>query len=352
VGFCSYPDDACPSGARFSPNASGDFADACVEPGGGTTSTDGGSNSGESSGEPPVAGELVWERGFASASVRAIAVDGVVVAAGTRLSPSPVPWLVGVTLDGGDAFGPVALEERTTTVAYDVVVAGDAITVAGAGDGAGGLRAWTARFNGAGQLLDETLVDTLASDAFASVVTIAAVGRQADAGWIRWFDGRPDVTEAGVDFTAAASRLDGAVGIVDATGGFRVLTPGGAAELRGISPVAALSTIAFGGDGGFVVGGRSTVAAFDVAGALRWSRDVVGVVRAVAADRVTPDVFVATAEPGAITRLAADGADVWSASPSLETVPVVPTDLAIATSGDLFVSGDAQGTGWVARIDP
>jgi hypothetical protein len=63
-------------------------------------------------------------------------------------------------------------------------------------------------------------------------------------------------------------------------------------------------------------------------------------------------VFVASAEPGAITRLAADGADVWSASPSLDTVPVVPTDLAIATSGDLFVSGDAQGTGWVARIDP
>ncbi|HET6582563.1 MAG TPA: hypothetical protein VFG69_03930, partial [Nannocystaceae bacterium] len=46
VGYCSYPDDDCPSGARFSEHAADELADRCVEQGGATTSASSGGPAG------------------------------------------------------------------------------------------------------------------------------------------------------------------------------------------------------------------------------------------------------------------------------------------------------------------
>ena len=352
VGFCSYPDDGCPSGSRFSPNAADALADACVQPQAMTSSTAGDSGDASESGGvlPPARGEVRWERGFPSVQATAIAVDEIVAIGGTRATDG-VPWIAGLTVDGDDAFGEVALEERASTVLTDIAVVADATTAVGHGPGAGELRAWIARVDAAGQLVDETLIDTLAPERFAGAVPNAAVGQQGDDGWIHWFGGAGDVFAPGFDFIAAAARPDGAVGIVDSNAGFRVLLPGGTELLSGTAPDA-ITAIAFGGDGGFVVGGASTITTYDPAGAVRSSVGIAGTVAAVAADRVTPDVFVATTQPPAIARLDPAGDALWSASPTFEGAPVTPVGLAVDASGDLFVSGDAQGTAWVGKIDP
>jgi hypothetical protein len=370
IGFCSYPDDDCPSGSRFSPNAGGDRAGTCVD------EVAGSSTSGECETGPqcPESGEIAWSRGWSDTDVRAVALalDGdVLTVVGNATGGATGPWLVAVTTAGDDAFGPRVLAERAGMSARAAVGLPDTVAIVGTsvGDGVGGERAVITWVDGVGAIADEQVVDTLAPESFAAVARtgdgIAAVGRQGDDGFIRWVGS--NITEsraAGLDFAGASGRDDGAIGVVGReTAGavWQLLLPGGVLVAESRLDVDELRAIAFGPDGAFVVGGRRAdrpfIARFDANGEPSWTRDLDGdTVAALAVDRETGDPFVAIASAGggALLRVGAED-ERWRLELTWDGAPVQPVALVVATDGDLFVSGTAETTtgaaAWLASVE-
>lgn len=103
-GFCSFPDDACPSGRRYGEHAASAYANACVEPG-----AEPGSSSTAASGTTTVDVGSTSSTGDASSS-----------SAGPTTTPVTATGSTGTDPDGSESGGPMEISLGPLVIADDL----------------------------------------------------------------------------------------------------------------------------------------------------------------------------------------------------------------------------------------
>jgi len=369
VGFCSYPDDACPSGARFSENADAPLAGRCVD-----AQTEGSSDGPPACGDAVVdgdeqcddgnrrdgdgcnadcrpSGETRWSVTVAEGTAAAIASSATMVIAVGHDDDASV--IVAVDAGGAPSWGALVQQgPGATRAARGVAIDGDDIWVVGEEDGPIDPRAWAQRLDATGMVVEPIAFDTPGDDRFVAVVPgPIAGGATLDGAWLRGLgDSTFEHLVPAVELRALTGRDDGVVAALlvgDPT--VRVFAPGGALAATFPVTLPAAETIALARDGDVVIADPVTVVRTGVDGTLRWSASFAADVRIASVLEHEGDVRVAgtrgadgDARPW-IARLAADGSLLFEHTLADEP----PTEIAAAVArddGSLVLVGTSAAT--------
>lgn len=397
-GFCSYPDDDCESGSRFSDNAADGLAGRCVTEGladgpdeGSDDAPDDGNDDGIDDGNddstPPgcgdgtldadeecddgnrtdgdgcsaqcrAAGSVRWTwSGAPSTTLTGLAAgsDGRIFVCGDDdAPPDGASFVLALAADGSEAWPATPLVAEGLQRRAGGVAAGDQLLVAGTDlGGPAGTRAWTAWLDLEGTLLDVAIDDTSADEGWQAVVPAALdvgalVGTRDDAGRVRW-PGDPAVEITTEPWVAVAGGGDGSVGLVG-SGPVSIFGRGGQPTATGAvegSPRAA----AFAPGGDLLVAGSRDgapwLARVSVNGTVGVQWMGTGSGAAIAVTSIDGDAVIAT-DLGTLARIAPDGTLRWDAP-----APTSGVASTLASDGDrLLLGGSAGAMAWVASIVP
>lgn len=389
-GYCSYPDDDCESGSRFSDNATADLAGRCVTEGAADGPDDGsedGPDDGNDDSTPPgcgdgtldadeecddgnrtdgdgcsaqcrAAGSVRWTwSGAASTTLTGLAVgsDGRIFVCGDDDAQADgASFVLALAADGSEAWPATPLAAEGLQRRAGGVAVGEQILVAGTDlGGPAGTRAWTAWLDLEGALLDVAIDDTSADEGWQAVVPAALdvgvlVGTRDDLDLVRW-PGDPAVEITTEPWVAVAGGGDGSVGLVG-SGPVSILGRGGQPSVSGVvegTPRAA----AFAPGGELLVAGSRDgapwLARVSVDGTIAAQWMGTGSGAAIAVTSLGPDAVIAT-DSGALARIAADGTQRWDAPASAAGTPSILT----SAGDELLLGGSASGMAWVASIVP
>ena len=392
-GYCSYPDDDCDSGSRFSVNADDEHAGRCVSadvadgPDDGSDDAPDDGSDGSDGFTPPgcgdgtldadeecddgnrtdgdgcsaqcrAAGSVRWTwNGAASTTLTGLAVgsEGRVYLCGDDdAQPDGASFALALAADGSEAWPATLLAAEGLQRRSGGIAAGEQLLVAGTDfGGPAGSRAWAAWLDLDGGLLDLEVDDTSGEEGWQAVVPAALdvgvlVGTRDDLGLVRW-PGDPAVEITTEAWVATAGRGDGSVGLLG-TGPVSILGRGGQPTVTGtVEGTPRAAAFAPGGDL-LVAGSRDGapwLARVSVDGSVGAQWMGMGSGAAIAVTSLGPDAVIAT-DSGTLARIAPDGTQRWDA-PAPPTG--APSTLA-STEDALLLGGSASGMAWVVSIVP